>query len=105
VLLLASAAATASLAALMQALGRRYVVRSTKRHGRSGTLWEGRFRTCLVQPGTPMLQADAAIDARAARRPGTKWPACGGRHGADRQTARRCYTSASGTSARADPLL
>lgn len=33
---------------LMQALGRRYVRYFNHRHGRSGTLWEGRFRACAV---------------------------------------------------------
>lgn len=37
-----------SLARAMQTLGRRYVASFNRRHGRSGTLWEGRFRTCLV---------------------------------------------------------
>jgi putative transposase len=34
---------------MMQALGRRYVQYFNRRHSRSGTLWEGRFRSCLVQ--------------------------------------------------------
>jgi len=32
----------------MQSLGRRYVAAFNRRHGRSGTLWEGRFRAGLV---------------------------------------------------------
>lgn len=39
------------LARAMQTLGRRYVAHFNRRHGCSGTLWEGRFRTCIV--GTP----------------------------------------------------
>ena len=38
-----------SLARALQTLGRRYVVQFNRRHGRSGTLWEGRFRSCLTQ--------------------------------------------------------
>lgn len=37
-----------SISSTMQCLGRRYVRRFNDRHGRTGTLWEGRFRSCLV---------------------------------------------------------
>jgi putative transposase len=33
---------------LMQRLGQRYVQYFNRRHTRTGTLWEGRFRSCLV---------------------------------------------------------
>ena len=33
---------------LMRELGQRYVPYFNRRHGRTGTLWEGRFRSCLV---------------------------------------------------------
>lgn len=33
---------------VMQSLGRRYVRHFNRRYGRSGTLWEGRFRACAV---------------------------------------------------------
>lgn len=33
---------------MMQAQGRRYVAWFNQRHGRSGTLWEGRFRASLI---------------------------------------------------------
>jgi len=46
-----------SLARLMQAIGRRYVVAYNRRHGRSGTLWDGRFRAAAVEPGEPLLGA------------------------------------------------
>ena len=35
--------------ALMRDLGQRYVQYFNRRHKRLGTLWEGRFRSCLVQ--------------------------------------------------------
>jgi len=35
--------------ALMKALGQRYVQYFNRTYRRSGTLWEGRFRSCLVQ--------------------------------------------------------
>jgi putative transposase len=34
--------------ALMRRLGQRYVQYFNRRHTRTGTLWEGRFRSCLV---------------------------------------------------------
>jgi putative transposase len=40
----------AGLSAAMQALGRRYVAAFNRRHGRSGTLWEGRYRATVAQP-------------------------------------------------------
>ncbi|MBN8491282.1 MAG: transposase [Burkholderiales bacterium] len=52
----------AALSRMMQALGRRYVAGFNRRHGRSGTLWDGRFRAGVVQGGTPLLQCLRLID-------------------------------------------
>lgn len=38
-----------SAALLMKHLGQRYVQHVNRTYGRSGTLWEGRFRSCLTQ--------------------------------------------------------
>jgi putative transposase len=38
-----------SVSTMMQRLGRRYVLYFNRRHARTGTLWEGRFRSSLVQ--------------------------------------------------------
>jgi putative transposase len=38
----------AALSRAMQSLGRRYVRYFNDRYGRTGTLWEGRFRTALI---------------------------------------------------------
>ena len=38
-----------SISKLMQSLGRQYVHYFNKKYSRTGTLWEGRFRSCLVQ--------------------------------------------------------
>jgi putative transposase len=38
-----------SLSRLMQSLGRRYVLWFNKRHFRTGTLWEGRFRASVIE--------------------------------------------------------
>jgi len=48
-LLLATPAETSSLSRMMQALGRGYGARFNRRHGRSGTLWEGRFRATVIE--------------------------------------------------------
>ncbi len=60
--LLATPAEPRSLARLMQAVGRRYVVAYNRRHGRTGTLWEGRFRACPVEPGEFLLAAMAWVE-------------------------------------------
>jgi putative transposase len=40
---------------MMQSLGRRYVRYFNKRHCRTGTLWEGRYRSSLVDTGSYVL--------------------------------------------------
>ena len=47
---------------LMQALGRRYVRHFNDTHGRTGTLWEGRYRSTVVQPEPWLLHCMAYID-------------------------------------------
>jgi putative transposase len=46
--LLISARAPASIGRAMQSIGRRYVRYFNDRHGRSGTLWEGRYRATVI---------------------------------------------------------
>ena len=46
--LLATPVAAEGLARMMQSLGRRYVRYFNRRYGRTGTLWEGRFRSVSV---------------------------------------------------------
>jgi putative transposase len=41
--------------ALMRDLGQRYVQYFNRRHERSGTLWEGRFRSCLAESALYVL--------------------------------------------------
>lgn len=50
---------------LMQALGRRYVSAHHRRHGGSGTLWDGRFRCAVVEPGAPLLDVLTLVDGLA----------------------------------------
>jgi putative transposase len=53
--LLVTPAEAPALARLMQAIGRRYVRDHNRRHGRFGTLWQGRFRSCIVDPEGHLL--------------------------------------------------
>lgn len=46
--LLLTAPAPGALSLAMCRLGRHYVPWFNRRHGRTGTLWEGRFKSCLV---------------------------------------------------------
>jgi putative transposase len=50
-------AQASTLGRAMQALGRRFVAAHHRRHGGSGTLWDGRFRCAVVEPGAPRLDA------------------------------------------------
>ena len=45
-----------SVSRMMQSLGRRYVRHVNDTHGRAGTLWDGRYKACLVDSG-PWLMA------------------------------------------------
>lgn len=62
----------AALSRMVQAVGRRYVAGFNRRHGRSGTIWEGRFRAGVVQQGEPTLQSLRMIDALASPT-GRRW--------------------------------
>lgn len=57
-----------ALGAAMQAIGRRYVAAFRRRHGGSGTLWDGRFRAGVVEPGPRTLDVLRLIDALPVRR-------------------------------------
>ena len=56
-----------SLPKMMQAVGRTYVLYFNKRHGRSGTLWEGRYRSALIQTERYFLACMAYIDLNPVR--------------------------------------
>lgn len=52
---------------MMQALGRTYVRRFNNRHGRTGTLWEGRYKSSLVQAERHLLACMAYIELNPVR--------------------------------------
>jgi putative transposase len=53
--LLATPSSTESIAWLMRNLGQRYVQYFNRRYERRGTLWEGRFHSCLVDSARYVL--------------------------------------------------
>lgn len=55
------------LSEMMQALGRRYVQYFNYQHDRSGTLWEGRFRSNVVQSESYLLQCYRYIELNPVR--------------------------------------
>jgi len=65
--LLLSAGEDAATGALMQQLGRRYVRWFNDRHRRTGTLWEGRYRSTVVEPQQYLLACHAYIELNPVR--------------------------------------
>lgn len=65
--LLATPATAESLSRAMQALGRRYVRWFNRRHGRTGTLFEGRFRSSLVEADRYLLACQRYIESEPVR--------------------------------------
>ncbi|NMM80141.1 transposase [Acidovorax sp. SRB_14] len=76
--LLATPSTAEALPLMMQAVGRSYVRTFNQRHGRSGTLWEGRYRSTLIETERYLLACMVYLDlnpVRAGRvaQPGA-WP-------------------------------
>jgi putative transposase len=65
--LLATPETTEGIPQMMQAVGRRYVRNFNLRHGRTGTLWEGRYRSTLIQSERYLLACMAYIDLNPVR--------------------------------------
>ena len=65
--LLATPATAEALPLMMQAVGRSYVRYFNNRHGRSGTLWEGRYRSTLIETERYLLACMAYIDLNPVR--------------------------------------
>src|ERR1700741_1960547 len=56
-----------SCTALMRDLGQRYVPYFNSRHGRTGTLWEGRFRSCIAESAHYVLACYRYIELNPVR--------------------------------------
>lgn len=52
---------------LMRDLGQRYVQYFNRRHGRTGTLWEGRFRSCIAESARYVLACYRYIELNPVR--------------------------------------
>ena len=65
--LLATPQTSDGLPQMMQAVGRRYVRYFNDRQKRSGTLWEGRYRSTLIQTDRYLLACMAYIDLNPVR--------------------------------------
>ena len=58
---------TGAAGALMKALGQRYVQYVNRTYRRSGTLWEGRFRSCPTQEEAYLLACQRYIELNPVR--------------------------------------
>lgn len=65
--LLVTPASGSDLSRAMRLLNQRYVGAFNRRHGRTGTLWESRFRSCLVQTDGYLLTLYRYIDLNPVR--------------------------------------
>jgi putative transposase len=73
--LLVSTEKAEAVGALMKALGQRYVQYINKSYQRSGTLWEGRFRSCPIQAEAYLLSCQRYIELNPVRANITQHPA------------------------------
>lgn len=65
--LLATPSTPEGLPLLMQAVGRRYVRYFNQRQGRTGTLWEGRYRSTLIEAERHLLACMVYMDLNPVR--------------------------------------
>lgn len=79
--LLATPPDTVAIGLCVQDVGRRYVSAYNRRHARRGTLWDGRYRAAVVEPGSLLLTMLALIDGQSAL-PG--WTSAAHRLGGER---------------------
>lgn len=56
-----------SLSQMMQSMGRCYVRYFNREYQRSGTLWEGRYRSCLIQEDTYLLEVYRYVELNPVR--------------------------------------
>jgi putative transposase len=65
--LLVTPQTTDGVSRMMQAVGRRYVRHFNRAHGRSGTLWEGRYKSTLIEEAPYLLPCMAYLDLNPVR--------------------------------------
>lgn len=65
--LLMTPGATAGTSSLMKHVGQRYAQYINRTHGRTGSLWEGRFRSCIVDSDGYLLRCCRYIECNPVR--------------------------------------
>ena len=65
--LLATGADASSIPKTLQSVGRRYVAHFNGLYGRTGTLWEGRYKAALVQTGDHLVNCQRYIELNPVR--------------------------------------
>jgi putative transposase len=65
--LLVTSTQPGAISRVMQSVGRRYVRGVNARYGRTGTLWEGRFKSCLVDSDAYLLRCLRYIELNPVR--------------------------------------
>jgi putative transposase len=65
--LLATPETAEGIPLMMQAVGRRYVRRFNQKHARTGTLWEGRYKSTIIQAERYLLACMVYIDLNPVR--------------------------------------
>ena len=64
VLLLATPKDDSGIGRMMQSIGRAYVAAFNRRHGRSGTLWQARYRACVLEAEPYLVACMRHVEAR-----------------------------------------
>jgi putative transposase len=65
--ILATPKTVLSASKVMQSIGRRYAQLFNQAHGSSGTVWEGRFKSCLIDPEAYFLLVQKYIEQNPVR--------------------------------------
>ena len=65
--LLCTPSTTTAISKMMQSLGRMYVMYFNRKYHRTGTLWEGRYKSCLVQDERYLLHVHRYIELNPVR--------------------------------------
>jgi putative transposase len=73
--LLATPESETGLPKMMQSLGRTYAQYFNRRHGRTGTLWEGRYRSTVLEASTYLLPCMVLLDLNPVRAGRVRAPA------------------------------
>ncbi|WP_411991490.1 transposase [Agarivorans sp. DSG3-1] len=73
--LLCTPSTATGISTMMQSLGRMYVLYFNRRYQRTGTLWEGRFKSCLIESEAYFMQVSRYIELNPVRASMVKDPA------------------------------